>query len=233
MEPPVGLRPKRVFLETATLELSRPTIHPDGVVRFTLDGSDPTPTSPVYDAPIVLRATTSASARLFLPGGRTSDIVRGTFERTALQRAVQPSMSPSMLREGVLYKYVEGDFRALPPVTSAAPLRSGRLGSLSFDPSFRAERFAVVYDAWFLAPADGVYRFVARADDGVALDVDGVPVLLDDGEHAARDAPGEIALARGPHTVRLRYFQGGGGKELGLSCEGPGLGLGRCALVSP
>ena len=233
VEPPVGLRPKRVFLETATLELSRPTIHPDGVVRFTLDGSDPTPTSPVYDAPIVLRATTSATARLFLPGGRSSDVVRGTFERSALRPPIQPSVSPSMLREGVLYKYFEGDFRALPLVTSPTPLRSGRLGSLSFDPSFRAERFAVVYDAWFLAPADGVYRFVARADDGVALDVDGVRVLIDDGEHAAREAHGEIALERGPHTVRVLYFQGGGGKELGLACEGPGLGLGRCLLVSP
>ena len=67
---PWGLRAKKVFVETATLELARPAIHPDGVVRFTLDGSDPTASSPVYDAPIVLRATTSATARLFLPGGR-------------------------------------------------------------------------------------------------------------------------------------------------------------------
>ena len=233
VEPPVGLRPKKVFVETATLELARPAIHPDGVVRFTLDGSEPTPSSPVYDAPIVLRATTRATARLFLPGGRTSDGVRGTFERSALHPSIQPSMNPSMFREGVLYKYFEGDFHVLPPVSSLTAARSGRLSSLSLDPSFRAERFAVVYDAWFLAPADGVYRFVARADDGVALDVDGLRVLVDDGEHAARDADGEIALERGPHTVRLLYFQGSGGKELLLRCEGPGLSPGPCALVSP
>ncbi|MDB4939497.1 MAG: Beta-hexosaminidase, partial [Labilithrix sp.] len=82
-------------------------------------------------------------------------------------------------------------------------------------------------------PEDGVFRFVAHADDGVLVDVDGVRVVEDDGEHAARDADGEIALARGPHTIRVAYFQGGGGRELSLQCEGPSLPLGRCVLVSP
>jgi hexosaminidase len=233
VEPPVGLRAQKVFVETATLELSRPALHPDGVVRFTLDGTEPTATAPVYDAPIVLRATTTATARLFLPGGRASDVVRGTFERSPLHPPIQPSMDPALLREGALYKYFEGDFHALPAFASLAPLRSGRLGALSFDPSFRSERFAVAYDAWLRVPTDGVVRFVAHADDGVVVEVDGVRVLADDGEHAARDAEGEIALERGPHTIRLLYFQGSGGKELSLQCEGPELPLGRCLLVSP
>ena len=235
VEPPAGLEPKRVFLETATLELARPVLHPDGVVRFTLDGSDPIATSPIYEAPIVLRATTSAAARLFLPGGRASEVVRGTFERSALHPAIveSPATSTSAFHEGVIYKYFEGDFHALPAFANLTPARTGRLASLSFDPSFRSERFAVTYDAWVVAPADGVYRFVARADDGVALDVDGVRVLVDDGDHASRDAAGEIALARGAHRVRLLYFQGAGGRELGLQWQGPGMPLARCALVSP
>ena len=233
VEPPVGLRPRKVFLEATSLVLAPPAIHPEGVVRFTLDGTDPTATSPVFNAPIELRATTAAAVRLFLPGGRASAVARGQLEREALRPPIQPSMDPSMLREGVLYKYYESDFHKLPDFATLKPKRTGRLSSLSFDPAFRAERFAVIYDAWIRVPADGVYRFVTHADDGVTVDVDGVRVLVDDGEHYAHDADGEIALERGPHTIRIGYFQGGGGKALALSCEGPSMKLGPCIVVSP
>lgn len=233
VEPPLGLTRRRIFLDAISVELAPPPLHPDGVVRFTLDGSEPTATSPIFSAPIVLRASTSAAARLFLPGGRSSDVVRGTLEHVKLNPPIQPSMMPSMFREGVLYKYFEGDFRQLPDFATLTPKRTGRLSTLSFDPSFRAERFAVLYDAWVTVPRDGVYRFVAHADDGVWLEVDGMRIVEDDGEHAARDAEGEVALEHGPHTIRVGYFQGGGGKELRLACAGPQEPLGSCRLVSP
>ncbi|HSO36393.1 MAG TPA: family 20 glycosylhydrolase [Labilithrix sp.] len=233
VEPPAGLRAKKLLLDEAPLTLAAPSLHPDGIIRFTLDGTEPDARSPVYSEPVILHAATSVAARLFLPGGRASDVVRGTFEATKLHPNIQPSIEPESLREGVLYKYFEGDFRKLPDFARLAPLRRGRLAFLSLDPGFRAERFAVVYDAWLRVPEDGIYRLVAKADDGVTVDIDGVRVLDDDGEHAAREADGEIALARGPHTVRVGYFQGTGGKELLLRCEGPGLPPGPCVLVSP
>jgi hexosaminidase len=233
VEPPTGLLARRVFLDTVSVALGAPALHPDGEVRFTLDGTDPTGSSTPFRAPLVLGASTTIAARLFLPGGRTSEVVRGKVERSTLRASIQPSMDPSMLRDGVLYKYFEGDFRRLPDFATLAARRSGRLPALGFDPAFRAERFAVVFEAWVLVPADGVYRFVTSADDGVAVDVDSERVIEDDGEHAAREAEGEIALARGPHTVRVGYFQGGGGKALSLACEGPGLSIGPCRLVSP
>ena len=234
VEPPVGLEPRHVFLETASLDLAPPAIHPTGVIRFTIDGSEPTAMSPIYTQPIVLRATTSAAARLFLPrSARGSDVVRGTIERVTALPPIQPSMDPAMLKSGVSYKYYEGEFRKLPDFAHLTAKRSGRLPTLSFDASFRAERFAVLYEGWVRAPADGVYRFVTHADDGVVIDVDGTRVLVDDGEHAPHDTEGEVALQRGPHTIRIGYFQGVGGKALTLACEGPSLALGPCELVSP
>ncbi len=233
VEPPTGLRARSVLVDEASMTLAAPSLHPDGVVRFTLDGSDPDAHSTLYGQPIALHAATSVAARLFLPGGRSSGVVRGRFEREALRPSLQPSLDPAALHEGASYKYFEGDFHRLPDFARLVPRRTGRVPHLSLDASFRPERFAVRYDAWVLVPADGVYRFVTHADDGVTLDIDGVRLITDDGEHAARDADGEIALQHGLHRVQVGYFQGIGGKDLGLTCEGPSLPLGACVLVSP
>ena len=233
VEPPAGLRAKSLLLDEAKLTLTGPSLHPDGIIHFTLDGSEPDERSPVYVEPVTLHAPTSVATRLFLSGGRSSEVVRGVFEKTKLHAPIQPSNRPEDLREGVVYKYFEGDLHKLPDFARLAPLRSGRLDHLTLDAGFRAERFAVLYDAWLRIPADGIYRFVTKADDGVFVEIDGVRVVEDDGEHAAREADGEIALERGPHTVRVGYFQGVGGRELGLVCGGPELVMGPCPLVSP
>ncbi|MDB4943607.1 MAG: Beta-hexosaminidase [Labilithrix sp.] len=232
VEPPLGLRPHHAFVGQTELRLSRPALHPDGVVRFTLDGSDPTATSSVHDAPVVLHAATTVAARLFLPGGRASETVRGVFEPAALHAPV--AAAPAGLRPGVLYRYFElPGLHAVPDVARGAPTRRGRLEALSFDSTFRDKDFAVLYDAFFEVADEGVYRFETRSDDGVLVDIDGVRVVSDDGDHAARTADGEIALARGLHAVKVSYFQGGGGRALDLACEGPGHPVGPCPLLAP
>jgi len=52
----------------------------NAALRYTLDGSDPTAASPVYDKPIVLTETTPLKVRSFLEGYDPSDIVETRFE---------------------------------------------------------------------------------------------------------------------------------------------------------
>lgn len=49
--------------------------------RYTLDGSEPTLTSPLYETPIALTATTSIRARAYLNGFPVSDTVVATYSR--------------------------------------------------------------------------------------------------------------------------------------------------------
>lgn len=50
-----------------------------GEIRYTLDGTEPGPDSPLYTCPIALRRDTVVSARLFLPDGRRSEIARADY----------------------------------------------------------------------------------------------------------------------------------------------------------
>lgn len=214
VDPPEGLPRRKVFLDAARVVARAPALFPDGVVRFTTDGTEPTPASPSL-VRLDVKATTSIAARLFLANGRASPVLRARFEKQALR----PPLPPRAVRTGVHYTYVEGDYHRLPEFAAERAVRRGELATLALDPRFRAERFAVLFEGFVEVKDDGVHRFVARADDGVFLEVDGERVLADDGEHAARDADGEIALARGLHRIRVGYFQGGGGKELALLCD--------------
>lgn len=218
VNPPVGLRAKQMFLEDAQITLAPPSLYKDGVVRFTTDGLDPTPSSSAFVSPVDLKDTTRVAARLFLPGGRTSPVVRGVFERTTPLPAIPAPLTP--VQAGVNYTYVEGDFKRLPDFAKLVG-RRGRLPTLGFDTSFRKERFAVLFEGFVDVPETGVYRFIATSDDGVALEIDGRRVLEDDGTHPERDTDGDMALAAGRHAVRIPYFQGTMGKALAITMEGP------------
>jgi hypothetical protein len=54
---------------------------PAGVIHYTLNGSDPTPASPQYTAPIPITATTVLRARCFTPGKPAGQILTQTYFR--------------------------------------------------------------------------------------------------------------------------------------------------------
>ncbi len=50
-----------------------------GIIRYTLDGSDPGEESPVYASPIPVDAERTLTARLFTPDGRRSELSRASY----------------------------------------------------------------------------------------------------------------------------------------------------------
>jgi hexosaminidase len=224
VEPP-DTPPKKVFVDTLVLPLVGSPLFPDGVVRFTLDGHDPSPASPPSHGEVRVTESVDLAARLFLPDGRVSAVARTRLEKQTLSDAL--AVDPSSLVVGVAYAYYEGDFHALPDFASLTPARVGRMPAIGFDAGFRAERFAVRYDGLLPIADPGVHRCTASADDGVRVTIDGRLVLEDDGEHAPREVSGEVALAAGLHALRVAYFQGARGKSLTVSCDGAGPLLAR------
>jgi hypothetical protein len=84
--------------------------------------------------------------------------------------------------------------------------------------SVPVDNFGARFTQYRYFPA-GVYRFVARSDDGVRIFVDDRPVINQWVQQSARTVTGDIALGAGSHNVRVEYFELAGLAELEVRWE--------------
>jgi len=211
--------PRAVFVGSTSVELSSPVPH--AVVRYTLDGSEPGPDSPVATGPVTLTETTTLSARAF--GGASPDgyLARATFTRLE----PRPAVAVDNLKHGLECRYFEGEWRKLPDFGGLRPIQVGVVPEVGTPPFARAEHFALELEGYVRVPADGLYELSLRSDDGSALELGGERVVDSDGVHGAGDDRAEVALAAGLHPIRVTYFQARGDRALELWVEGPGFAM--------
>ncbi|MCX7851875.1 MAG: PA14 domain-containing protein [Caldilineales bacterium] len=82
--------------------------------------------------------------------------------------------------------------------------------------------FSVTWTGELLAPTDGVYAFTLHADDGVRFWLDGRVLGESLNPDTVNSVQTALELAAGPHSVRIDYFQRGGGKALEFFWQPPG-----------
>lgn len=70
------------------------------VIRFTLDGSEPTMESPAYEQPIRLSGTTTVKARVFVDGAPASDVFTGVYEITLTAPTITSEPKSQTVVEG-------------------------------------------------------------------------------------------------------------------------------------
>lgn len=70
--------------------------------------------------------------------------------------------------------------------------------------------FSVEWTGWLVVPASQTYEVSTLSDDGSLLFLDDRVIVSNDGVHAARRVAVRTWLDRGPHRLRLRYFDIGG-----------------------
>jgi alpha-L-rhamnosidase len=181
-------------------------------IRYTLDGSEPTERSPIYEQPFETDKTVVITARAFKPGMSPSYI------RTSIIDVADPRIN------GLKYAYYEGKWNALPDFTQLRPRKTGSV--LGFDFSkikMRQDYFGVVFTGFFQVPSDGEYGFALSSDDGSRLALDGRTVVINDSIHAMTEKSGVVRLTGGRHAIRIEFFDGLNTDALTVSVQGPGL----------
>lgn len=189
-----------------------------GKIRYTLDSSDPAPTSPLYGRPFRLRETTVVKARNFLPGGRTSDTAVRRFRRMAPVEPVRADLT----RPGLSYGYYEGTWNRLPDFAKLEPTTTGLTPFFDISAKKRPAQFAMRFTGFIEIAVEGRYTFFLNSDDGSRLTI-GTEVVVDhDGPHSPCEKSGQIILKSGKHPIIVEYVDCGGANSLTVSYEGPG-----------
>ena len=188
-------------------------------IRFTLDGSDPSDDSAVYQDPLQLTLARDRPVTLrvvvITPQNRRSVAYDATFLRRDYREPVRADAQSALA-----FTLHEGTFESVRDIDRGRLLRSGTQGSIDLLEFGRSIDYGVQWEGFLKAPQDDYYQFAVTSDDGAVLEIDGEVVVDNDGNHAPRMIAGHIPLRRGLHKFRLRYFQSRGGSSLDVRWAG-------------
>ena len=203
--PPTGFEGNALFTRDTTVSILSQV--PGSVMRYTLDGTEPTPASPEVSGPLALGASTTVRARSFLPSGGTSVVPFGVFSR------IDPDVN------GVAYAIVR---RRAPSDTLRGVTFMMSLDGLPVP----ADSSTVTLSALVDLPAQGVYTFTIAQGDSVSLTVDGYSPVNNRAPDWWDTPTARFVLGKGEHRLSVSIAAATGRPGgLGLQMEGPGLDL--------
>jgi len=215
--PPRCSNPATVFTDRLEVALDCPL--EEGEIRYTLDGSEPGPGSPVYVRPIPLEETTLVRTCTLAHDGRVG-------EATAFRFTRQPPLAPirpEILATGLRFTMHNMELESLDDLAPGHRGGGGHAERPTLDlPQGWNRHYALVFTGNIEVPEDGVYTFFLTSDDGSRLLIGDRLVVDNDGRHGSFEVKGQVILGAGLHPVRVEYFQGVGFQDLQLEYAGPG-----------
>lgn len=132
---------------------------------------------------------------------------------------------------GVRYDYFEDAFITAKPDHFADGLKPKSTGKV---PTFTAKvpgsrrdvnQYGIRFTGSIWIPRDGQYTFGLKSDDGAFLTINKKTLVSNDGKHpATKEKTSEpVTLKAGTYPIEVTYFQDGGGADLEVLWEGPGI----------
>ena len=152
-----------------TVDVSMTHNEQDTEIRYTLDGSDPTLASPLYEKSFTLRGTTMVKATAFrkglkeMPQTVSSTLASVPIRAYYVKRDALKPENPLATQPGLNYSYYEGDWSMGGQMVGlSAPSKRGTVKELLELPHRKADNaFLYDYQGYLTIPADGVYTFHA------------------------------------------------------------------------
>ncbi|WP_299533187.1 metallophosphoesterase [Ulvibacterium sp.] len=180
-------------------------------IFYTLDGSRPTTESTRYTKPVRIYKTTVLKAIAVDKNGNTSRVLTKNIVHVPISKALKTGK----LKQGISYKYYEGEWKKLPDFESLSVLAKGKVKGFDIKGlNKREDSWGVVFSGYYYAEQSRVYHFFTRSDDGSKLLINDILVVDNDGDHSMRLVNGGIYLKKGYHRIEVRYFDNHHGHNL-------------------
>ena len=225
----------RDFVERTTVTLT-PSL-PGAEVRYTLDGSEVSADSTLYEGPFAVEASCTVRARGFASG--TPGLKEATLELVSWsgEALLQPDGAPGTVEPGLHAAIYQDGWQTLDQMAGRTPSSTAEIADLDVAITPVLDHVAVAFEGWLRVPAAGIWTLHLTSDDGSRLhlgftseqvgeDVRQVArvrkrVIDNDGLHGAITRSQALGLEAGLHALRVEWFNATGGRELRLEWEGP------------
>ena len=186
-------------------------------IYYTLDGSEPNKNSKKYIVPFVIHNSINIKAIGIKNNYSDSKIMQVYASKVNYL----PALKFTPKKNGVKYRYYEGEFKSTKNIYKSKIIDKGFLNNFSLEPAKIEDYYAFIFDAYIYIPKKGIYNFYTTSDDGSCLYINGSEVVNNDGSHGEIRANGKIALQKGFHKIRVEYLENyeGNTLEVGFSCD--------------
>ncbi len=201
--------------------ISMETSFKNGKVYYTIDGSEPDKNATIYKAPFEIdlsEGPVTVKAVVITASGNLSAVSSAVYQKAKLTEAIQPLKAD----DGVNSTMYKGRFNSVNQLDQAKGESTQVVSTIGL-PKEMPSTFGLIFNGMINVPADGIYTFYTRSDDGSTLKVHDQLVVDNDGPHGPQEIQGQIALKAGFHPIEVRFFEAGGGETLSLMIEGPGM----------
>lgn len=189
-------------------ELALKKVLPQSRIFYTTDGSKPTPEDKEYISPIRVRKNTTFTLATYRPDLTFSDLYTTKFVKQFYRPGIR--INGKGLKKGLLAKWYDFGGRTVKEIEKS-PFKSDHVIENVRIPKDVSGRIGLVIEGYMFVPKDDIYTFALLSDDGSTFEIGHHLVIDNDGEHSPKEVISQIALKRGLHTIRIKYFDQNGG----------------------
>ena len=185
---------------------------PGSTIKYTIDGSEPSESSPAYVKPLILTSTGVVKAKSFM----TEALPSGSAMETVKVFQWKNGTSIKSASKGLRYTVFELNPVSTLDLQKAKGVKSGTTDAIDLSAITRKENVGLRLEGYIKIDKEDVYQFYLASDDGSRLFISGEEVIDHDGLHGNDEKQGAIALKKGYHSFRLDFIQATGGIDLKL-----------------